>query len=109
MTPQEYYDAHPVMWLLTPTQDYKIELISSYTTSAFSDVYTIYANPCAEMSAYLDNAVAQSDFQTTAEVDYEAKYVLLSTCAYVFDNARYVVHGKLVPVDSAGGVELPKS
>ena len=32
--------------------------------------------------------------------------MLLSTCAYVFDNARSVLHGKLVPVDSAGGVSL---
>ena len=40
------------------------------------------------------------------EPDSEGRYVLLSTCAYVFDNARYVLHGMLVPVDSAGGVPL---
>lgn len=97
---QAYYDSHPVMWLLTPTQNYKIELVSGYTTSAFSDTYTVYPNTGEAMSAYLDWAVAQSDFKSTVTPDEEAKYVVLSTCAYVFDNARYVLHGMLVPVDT---------
>ena len=41
-----------------------------------------------------------------ATVNPDRNYIMLSTCAYIFDNARYVIHGKLVPVDSAGGVPL---
>ena len=40
------------------------------------------------------------------EVSPDSKYVLLSTCAYVFENARSVIHGKLEPASSAGGVPL---
>ena len=100
---QEYYESHSVMWLLTPKQDYKIILFSGYTTVAGSDSYMIFSDACEELDAYLAKCQAMSDFRADVEPDGEARYVLLSTCAYVFDNARYVLHGMLVPVDSAGG------
>ncbi len=101
---QEFYEEHPVMWLLTPERDYRIDLFSGYTTSAYSDTYTIFQGPGEPLDEYLAESAAKSVFQADVELDSEARYVLLSTCAYVFDNARYVLHGKLVPADSAGGV-----
>ena len=103
---QSFYDQHPVMWLLTPEQDYKIELISGYTTSAGSEAYQLFYGPGADLDVYLHNAMAKSDFQAAAEPEAGARYVMLSTCAYVFSNARYVLHGMLRPVSSAGGVPL---
>ena len=97
---QEFYEEHPVMWLLTPEQDYKIVLFSGYGTSAYSDTYTIFTGPCEELNEYLENCVRQSDFQADVETDPEGYYVLLTTCAYMFENARYVLHGMLIPVDS---------
>lgn len=105
---QAFYEAHPIMWLLTPEQDYKIVLFSGYTTSATSDTYTIFEGPGGELDDYLARCSEQSDFRAEVEPDGEGRYVLLSTCAYVFDNARYVLHGMLVPVDSAGGVPFPE-
>ncbi len=103
---QAYYEEHPQMWLLTPTQDFRIELFSGYTTSARSEAYMMYPEPCEELNTYLSQAAAKSNFQADVELDGNSHYVILSTCAYVFDNARYVVHGKLVPADSAGGTPL---
>lgn len=103
---QEFYDEHPVIWLLTPQQDYRIELFSGYTTSATSQTYTIFTGPCPDLDAYLQQAQAQSVFTAPVTLEPDARYVLLSTCAYVFENARHVLHGKLVPVDSAGGLPL---
>ncbi|MBQ9250330.1 MAG: class B sortase [Oscillospiraceae bacterium] len=101
---QDYYEEHPVIWLLTPEQDYKIELFSAYNTSAYSDTYTIFPAPSWNFTEYLKVSALYSTVRTGAEVDPNGHYVLLSTCAYVFDNARSVIHGRLVPVSSAGGV-----
>ena len=101
---QAYYEEHPVMWLLTPEQDYRIDLYSAYNTSAFSDTYTIYEAPSAPFTEYLKISRLYSAFDSGVQLDPEEHYVLLSTCAYVFDNARSVIHGRLVPLDSAGGV-----
>lgn len=106
---QQYYEEHPVMWLLTPERDYKIELFSGYMTSARADTYTMIQEPGAEMDAYLEKAASQSAFQSDVEIDGKSRYVLLSTCAYVFDNARAVLHGKLTPVESAGKTPLAGS
>ncbi len=94
---QEYYEEHPVFWLLTPEQNYQIKLFSGYTTPAASDTYTIFQGPCRELSDYLQTARANSDFRADIETDPNGKYVLLSTCEYVYEDARYVLHGMLVP------------
>ena len=97
---QEYYEAHPVMWLLTPEASYRVRLFSGYTTSARSDTYAIYRGPGEDFSQYLSNCQAQSDFSAEAELDGDGRYVVLSTCAYEFDEARYVLHGRLEKVDT---------
>lgn len=95
---QEYYDAHPIMWLLTPQASYKVKLFSGYTTSAYSDTYTIFRGPGSDFSAYLDDCLEQSDFTAAEKPTDDGRYVVLSTCAYDFDEARYVLHGRLEQV-----------
>lgn len=97
---QGYYEAHPVMWLLTPEASYKIRLFSGYTTSAYSDTYTIFRGPGSDLSDYLASCLAQSDFRADVELPDSGRYVVLSTCAYDFDEARYVLHGRLEKVDA---------
>lgn len=101
---QEYYEEHPILWLLTPQQDYKIILFSGYTTPALSDTYTIFSENSPQFQEYIASCRAKSDFQAKIEPGGEGCFVLLSTCAYDFKDARYVLHGVLEPVDSAGGV-----
>ena len=103
---QEFYDEHPVMWLLTPEQDYRIDLFSCYVTPGDSETYTIYREGGENFNEYLRKAQSYSQFSSPVVLDPDAHYVVLSTCAYSFYLARTVVHGMLVPVDSAGGVPL---
>lgn len=99
---QEYFDAHPVMWLLTPEQTYRVELLGGYLTSADSDSYTIFTGECAEFDAYLSSVLAALDVKAGTETPGDGHYIMLSTCEYDFPDARYVLHGRLVP---AGGSE----
>lgn len=101
---QAYYESHPVMWILTPEQDYRVDLFSGYTISAFSDTYRLFSEAGEEFQTYLTDMASKSDFQVNVSLEGDAHYVLLSTCAYSFEDARYVLHGKLVAADSAGGV-----
>ena len=105
---QEYYDEHPIMWLLTPERDYRVELFSAYYVSVYDEAYTIFQGPSPELDEYLRYITGLSVIESDVEIGGEDKYVMLSTCAYVFSNARAIVHGKMVPVDSAGGVLVPK-
>ena len=97
---QEYFEKHPYMWLLTPEQNYRIDLFAGYLTSALSDVYTISQGYGTQLEEYLEKAADSSDFTSDVVIPEEGfSYIVLSTCEYQFDNARYVLHGKLVPAD----------
>lgn len=92
---QEYFDAHSVMWLLTPEETYKVQLLGGYLTSADSDSYTIFAGACEEFDDYLAGVLAASDVHTEEETPRDGRYIMLSTCEYDFEDARYVLHGRI--------------
>ena len=87
------------MYLFTPDQNYIVELFSAYTTAAGSDSYYAIQTPCKEMNDYLERVSSKSAFKCDVELPGDEKYIMLSTCAYMFENARSVLHGKLVPIE----------
>lgn len=100
---RSYYEEHPVMWLLTPTQDYKVEIFSSYDISAYSNTYAFFHEYGEGFTQYLYDMADRAAFRNDVELDPNGRYVLLSTCAYRFADARSVVHGRLRPVMSIAG------
>ena len=98
---QAFYEVHPVIWLLTPTQNYKIVLFSMHTADAYSDLYAIIAEHGAELNSFLAEAASRSAFTPAVQLDFtdpDARYVMLSTCVDATGSNRYVLHGKLVAV-----------
>lgn len=92
---QEYYDEHPVMYLLTPEQNYKIELIAGYITPSSSDTYS-FPKTVEDKSAFLEHALQESTFKSSASANETDSLITLSTCSYEYEDARYVVVGRLV-------------
>lgn len=91
-----YYEENPVLILETPEASYYLEVFSGYTTKSVSEAYR---QDLAEDEIYLGflNRIRESsDFQSDVEVGVQDRIVTLSTCSYRFDNARYVLHCKLV-------------
>lgn len=93
---QEYYDEHPVLSLYTSAGDYEIQVFSGYARDA-SSIPHDFDTP-EDFAAYIDQVVALSDFTSDVEIGPDDRIISLVTCAYVTDNARFVVHGKLVPL-----------
>ncbi len=96
---QEYYDAHPKMYLNTPEQNYRIEIFAGYVTDADSDTYSISFPNAASYLEFLDKMHSQSDFESDVELGVDDRIITLSTCSYEFSDARYVLQGKLVPIN----------
>lgn len=94
---QAYFDAHPVMWLLTPQGDYRVEPVAGYVTQADSEVYAFSRSGDA-VFATVQQAMEKSDFRTDTTIAPGDRFLTLSTCSYEYDNARYVLIGKLVPL-----------
>lgn len=93
---QSYYDEHPVMYLMTPSATYRIELFSGYITTMDSSAYMQNFGSVREHTDWLKEVSGRSDFRANLEISAYDRVITLSTCAYRFENARYVLHGKLV-------------
>ena len=97
-TYQSYYDEHPVMYLNTPEYNYRIELFAGFVTSMDSDTYTITFDSDEANQAFLDSAIEQSKFKSNVDVKVGDKILTLSTCTYDYDDARFVVMGRMIPI-----------
>ena len=93
---QSYYDEHPMMYLMTPEAAYRIELFSGYITTMDSSAYMQNFGSVREHKDWLKEVSGRSDFRANLEISAYDRVITLSTCAYRFENARYVLHGKLV-------------
>ncbi|MBQ1403377.1 MAG: class B sortase [Oscillospiraceae bacterium] len=95
---QETYNQHPVFYLNTPDQNYRIELFSAYVTDMNSDTYKISFATAEENQAWLDSIISQSAIESNVSVKPGDQILTLSTCTYEYDDARFVVHGKMIPI-----------
>ena len=88
---QEYYDNHKIMYYFTPEENYAIKIFAGYTISVESDIYNLAVIDEKEIAELIN----KSDFKSDVDISQEDKIVTLSTCAYDYDGARYVVMGVL--------------
>lgn len=88
---QEYYDNHKIMYYFTQKKNYVIELFTGYTISVESDIYDLSIID----NNKLEELISKSDFKSDVKIKAEDKKITLSTCAYEYDGARYIVMGVL--------------
>ena len=94
----EYYPEHPCLYISTPQKNFRVDLFAGLVTEPDSYVYATQFDADEQFLAYIESAKAESTFQSDVEVSLEDRIVVLSTCTYEFDDARYVVIGKLVEI-----------
>lgn len=87
---QSYYEEHPVLYLYTPNGNYKIELIAGFVSKPTGEAYNTNQT-YEQILKYSSNSTFRSD---VAQCEGDC-YITLSTCSYEYENARYVVIGRL--------------
>ena len=91
-----YFQSHPEMTLFTPQGDYRVRIFAACTVDGESFEYpTAFADE-ADFEAFVDEMRRSTPYETQVEVAYGERLLLLSTCAYSFQDARFVVVGKLL-------------
>ena len=95
-----YYDKHKTLELATPHGNYHLVVFSALITKATDeDTYKMTYDE-AEKQAYIDRAWERSELPITrdsVDVTKNDRLVTLSTCAYDYEEARYIVMCKMVP------------
>lgn len=93
---QSYYDQHPVMYYLTPNGNYKLELFAGLVVKRNDNIYLPNQSK-EEFYNLIKNYQEKSTFTSDVTLEPTDTIVTLSTCSYEFDNARYIVIGRLLP------------
>lgn len=95
-----YYDKHKTLELATPHGNYHLVVFSAFITKATDeDTYKMTYDE-AEKQAYINRAWERSELPITrdsVDVTKNDRLVTLSTCAYDYEEARYIVMCKMVP------------
>ena len=95
---QDFYDSTPTMVLYTPEGDYLIELISGTHESGDEQFVEFEFKTEEDFLKYVESFRERSTFKNDVKVQPGDKLISLCTCAYVFNNARYMLMGRLVPI-----------
>lgn len=93
---EEYFQGHRVVRLFTPDGDYDVAVFAAYTVNGYTFGYPTSFEDEATFDQFVRKAVSATPYETGVEVEYGDHILLLSTCAYSFEGARYVVMGKIL-------------
>ena len=52
-----------------------------------------------DQRAFIEEVKTKSDFESPIQTEPGDRLIALSTCAYAFENARYILIGRLVPAE----------
>lgn len=91
---QSYYDAHPILFLLIPEKDFVIDIFAGFVTQSDDKLYEIPRTELAR-AELIEDCIERSDIKTKTRPTLEDRLILLSTCSYAFEDARYVLAGVL--------------
>lgn len=94
---QAYFESHPVMYYVTPDGNYRLELFAGLVVRRDDRIYDMSLDE-EEWTELLNSYRAASTFESDTELQCDDIIVTLSTCSYEFDNARYIIIGRLVPM-----------
>jgi len=91
---QKYYEENPFMYLYTEQGNYRIDLIYGCIISAaqWKEGAYIYAE---NLDSLVNYAASNTTFESNVLYKEKDKIIVLSTCSYEYNDARYLVVGIL--------------
>ena len=95
---QTFYDRHPYGIIMAENGDvYKLDFFAGVIVDG-SDELNVYASDFIDESqfkAYFDNIISNSTFTSDCTIQFGDKIVVLQTCSYEFDGAKFLLYGRL--------------
>jgi len=99
MTDPAWCDEHPRFELITPEGKYHLEIWAFLNQPSDSSIYTTNISDPVRQAAYIDMAESFAAYTTGISVTADDRLVILSTCSFEYEEARYIAVCKMVPWD----------
>lgn len=95
---QDFFDSHKQGYLITENAVYRIDFFAGHVANVEEDAWQLDFSDSAEFDNWIKYLKESSAFKSDIEPKYGDKIFTLSTCSYEFDNARFVLSGKLTKI-----------
>ena len=93
----EYCKKHPQFELITPEGKYHLRICAFLNQPADSAIYTTNFKEDEGKQQYINLITGLANYITSETMNVDDRLVVLSTCAYEYQDARYMVICKMVP------------
>ena len=96
---EEYAREHPQFELITPEEKYHLRICAFLNEPSDSDIYkTNFAeDDIQSKQEYIDMVRTYASYVTGEPMTLDDRLVILSTCAYEYKDARYMVVCRMLP------------
>lgn len=92
---QEFYEEHPTWLLMTPEQNYVVEIFAGSLVGNKDNIWDTNFEDWHARQDWLDLMMEKSILTTDVQVRTSDRVVVLSTCSYEFNAARFFLLGIL--------------
>lgn len=100
---QSYYEEHPILYLYTPDQDYRVDLFAGEILDGKKGSFPIIFESTDARERWLKKLLVSSTFKSPVAVEEHDRILVLCTCSYEYNNARYAVYGVLSDMEGRIG------
>ena len=96
---QDFFDGHKTGYLITQDAAYSIDFFAGHVANVEENAWQLDFDDAADFDNWIKSLKEISAFKSDIEPQYGDRIFTLSTCSYEFDDARFVLSGKLTKIE----------
>ena len=99
---ESYAREYPTFYFSSPYQEYECTIFASY--NIYPDDWRLYSvefTDDEDFLAYCNDAIALSKIDYGVTVQPDDKIITLSTCDYVYEDSRFIIHAVVRPLNES--------
>jgi len=96
---QDFFDGHKTGYLITQDAAYSIDFFAGHVANVEENAWQLDFDNAEDFSNWIKSLKDISAFKSDIEPQYGDRIFTLSTCSYEFDDARFVLSGKLTKIE----------
>ena len=105
---KQFFQEHPYCLILTPKQNYVVELFAGSVVRIDSPVWKLDFSGNSDRQQWLSDCWNAASVSRPVTLNAEDKIVTLSTCTYEYKQARWILQGRLLSTESVQR-EIPEA
>lgn len=95
---RDFFYNNPYFYYDSLYGEYFCQIFSVYYSEAYTDSNTVFFHSDQRFYEFTDQVAAMSLFPTKVSIESGDRILTLATCTDQFNNARLVIHARMVPI-----------